>query len=211
MKIIGLTSGIARGKSTVTTFFAELGVPIIDEDIIAHQLVAKEMPALESLKECFGASIIQADGYLNHSKMCELMFAPPIHNNPHKKAVELTLHPLIFKEIQNQLDALTHTNPSFPYCMVIIPLLIETWSLFKDVIEKIVVIGVCKTEQLQRLLEKKENSFSTSQEALARIESQASPENRLEKGNTLISNTGDLPALKKEVERLQARWSMTPQ
>ena len=96
---IGLTGGIACGKSTVTLLFQEHNVPIIDADVIAHELVAVGQPALNSIRELFGDRVLKEDGSLNRKVLRELVF-----NNPAEKSkLEDLLHPLIYKTIQYQV------------------------------------------------------------------------------------------------------------
>lgn len=202
MKIIGLTGGVGSGKSSVSHFFEELGMPIIDADVIAHQLVTKGMPPLEQIKEVFGTAVIDSQGNLNRAKMRALIFTHPGIENPYRAKLESILHPLIFKEIKNQIDKLKKTSPTTPYCVAVIPLLVENYDISREMIDEIIVIDVPENVQLGRLLQREKEKSLTLEQALAIIHNQVSRDVRLSMADTILLNTGDLDKLKKTVEKL---------
>ena len=207
MKIIGLTGGIGSGKSTVTEFFVQLGVPIIDADSISHQLVAKGMPALEQIKAVFGDTVIDDRGNLNRTKMRALVFSSETSENAYKKKLESILHPLIYKKIKIEIYKLKNSIPPPSYCLVVIPLLIEHWAQFKELIDEIVVVDTPVSLQLKRIQQRDNIAKNlTDEQALAIIHNQTTRDNRLLKAQTVISNTGNLTALKEQIHRLNKLW-----
>lgn len=206
MKIIGLTGGIGTGKSIVAGYFADLGVPIIDADVIAHQLVAKGMPALEAIKKTFGPCIIDTQGNLNRAKMRALVFTHHRNENPFKQKLESILHPLIYQEIKKQIDILQNTHPPFGYCVIVVPLLLEKWYAFKDIIDHILVVDLPEPLQVERLLKRHSNPPLTKAQALAIIHNQMQRAERLKMANTILPNSGNLEELHDNVHRLHALW-----
>lgn len=206
MKIIGLTGGVGSGKSSVARYFSELGVPVIDADILAHQLVIKGMPALTTIQKQFGSEVLDAQGNLNRAKMRSLIFSPPLKNNPYKQKLESILHPLISQAIKQQLNTLKELPTPPCYCIIVVPLLIEKWDIFKEIIDEIVVVDVPENLQVSRLLQRENNL--NSDEALAIIQSQVTRETRLAMAKMLILNTGNLEDLKKKVYELHSLFSL---
>jgi len=207
MKIIGLTGGIGCGKSIVASYFADLGVPIIDADVIAHQLVAPGMPALEAIKQSFGSCIIDKQGNLNRAKMRALVFTKHTNENAFKKKLESILHPLIYEEIKKQIHILQNAQPRVKYCIIVIPLLLEKWYAFKNIINHILVVDLPEDLQVHRLLKRNAPSPLTKTEALTIIRHQMQRADRLKMANTILSNAGDLAELRDKVYDLHVLWN----
>ncbi len=131
---IGLTGGIGCGKSTVAGIFADLNIPVLDADQIAHRLVEKGQPALARIQQEFGASILNPDGSLNRQHLREIVFS----DLKQKQKLESILHPLIYKTLQAELEQLVA-----PYCLISIPLLFETDMM--HLVDRILVID-CPVE-----------------------------------------------------------------
>lgn len=119
--IVALTGGIGSGKSTVANAFADLGINVIDADIIARQVVEPGAPALHAIADHFGANMIAADGTLQRRALRERIFANPEEKN----WLNALLHPLIQQETQHQIQQATS-----PYVLWVVPLLVEN-SLYK--------------------------------------------------------------------------------
>lgn len=207
MRIIGLTGGIGSGKSTVAHYFSELGVPIIDADIIAHQLVAKGMPALEVIKHEFGDSVIDEEGNLNRAYMRGLIFTSNPSENIYKKKLESILHPLIYHQIKTEITHLKKSAPPPPYCLVVIPLLMENWDLFVDLIDEVVVVDAPEEIQFSRVQQRDLAKNRTDTQTFAIIQSQMKRSERLSKAHTVISNSDNLSTLKDQVSHLHTLWS----
>ena len=114
---IGLTGGIASGKSTVADMFADLGVPVIDTDVIARDVVARGEPALAEIREAFGPDVIAADGTLDRAAMRSLVFG----DNAARRRLEAILPPRIGKAAREQAD-----TAGGEYQIIVVPLLVES-------------------------------------------------------------------------------------
>jgi dephospho-CoA kinase len=185
---IGLTGGIGSGKTSVARLFAELGSPVLDADVVAHQLVAKGQPALVNIQQAFGSCIVKSDGSLDRSHLREIVFSDP----EQKQKLEAILHPLVYKTLQAELEQL-----SAPYCIICIPLLFETNML--HFVDRILVVDCPVETQIERV--KNRDHLST-----ARIESiiasQASRTLRKSKADDLIDNSKTESGLAEQVKKL---------
>ncbi|MBQ0725058.1 MAG: dephospho-CoA kinase [Cycloclasticus sp.] len=189
---IGLTGGIACGKSTVTRLFEKLGVPVIDADEIAHSLVLPQQPALALLEKAFGSQIITADGSLNREALRELVFSSPSD----KKKLEAILHPLIYQTMQQQLN-----HCKTPYVILSIPLLLESKQPLH--IDRVLLIDCPEDIQIQRV--KSRNGFSEKM-IKAIIKSQCPRNERLQHADDVINNTSTLKNLVSEVSKLHESY-----
>ena len=185
---IGLTGGIACGKTTVTLLFQEHNVPIIDADVIAHELVAVGQPALSSISELFGERVLKEDGSLNRKVLRELVF-----NNPAEKSkLEDLLHPLIYKTIQYQVKQLNG-----PYCIICVPLLFETqWT---SLVDRVLVVDCPVEVQIKRLLNRETTPLNTIYNI---INSQVSRDFRIEHADDLLNNINTQDVLAEDVKKL---------
>ena len=172
--VIGLTGGIGSGKSTVTHYFQELGIEVIDADIIAREVVAIDSPALKAIAEHFGDDYIQADGQLNRGLLRSKIFA----NELDKLWLNKLLHPLI----RTQLISKTAAAKS-PYCILVAPLLIENNLL--HLVNRVLVIDVSEETQLERTMHRDSSSLK---EVKAILASQTSRSERLAVANDIINN-----------------------
>ncbi len=185
---VGLTGGIGCGKSTVADIFRQWQIPIIDADIIAHELVAIGQPALLKLTELFGASILQVDGSLNRSILREIIL-----NDPQQKAtLENLLHPLIYEKITTEINLLNQA-----YCIISIPLLFET--KMTDLVDRVLVIDCTEEEQINRLLKR---DGMTIKIIKSFINSQVSRDYRISHADDLINNTETHDKLAEDVKKL---------
>ncbi len=185
---IGLTGGIACGKSTVANLFAEQGVPVIDADQIAHALVAKNQPALIAIQRHFGHSVINADGSLNRAALSDIIFNDRIQ----KIHLENILHPLIYDNIQRQVNNLTSL-----YCVLAIPLLFETNQC--AFVDRILVVDCPIELQINRIKARDQHHESKINLIL---NSQVTRETRLAKADDLINNSNDLGSVAQQVIKL---------
>lgn len=173
--IVGLTGGIGSGKSTIADYFAQLGVPIIDADIIARQVVGKGTSLLVKIQAYFGEGILTEQGELNRTALREIVFA-----NPEQKAwLNALLHPAIRDEMLKQLDQVT-----FPYAIWVVPLLIEN-RLF-EYCQRILVVDVSPNIQLERALSRDQSSEETIKNIM---QAQVSREVRLSYADDVIENS----------------------
>ena len=191
MLIIGLTGGIGSGKSTVADMFRLLGVPVIDTDVISRQLVEPGQDALDEIITTFGNTILQ-DGMLDRSKVREIIFA----ESDKRQQLENILHPKIRDEVKNQL-----TNVSYPYVIIVIPLLAEKGKY--DFIDRVLVVDCNEQLQLQRAMGR-DNQHQKQIESI--IKSQATRQQRLDLADDVIRNESDLNYLSRAVEKLDQSY-----
>lgn len=184
---IGLTGGIASGKTTVSNKFTELGIPVIDADIIAREIVEPHSAGLKQLIETFGESILDGEN-LNRSKLRIMVF-----NDANKlKEINAILHPLIKKEIKRQVNAVkTH------YCVVVIPLLCES-SQYKW-LDRTLVVDVSRETQIKRLLKRDSINIELAKKML---KAQCTRKQRLNIANDVINNQSTLLQLYDRIESL---------
>ncbi len=172
--IIGLTGGIGSGKTTVTDYFSELGIKIIDADIIAREVVAVGSPALQAIADHFGHQFIQQDGQLNRALLRERIFS----NDADRLWLNALLHPLIRQNIVSQTKAATSR-----YCILVAPLLIE--NKLQGLVDRVLVIDVSAQTQLSRAMQR---DNSTEKEISAIIASQTSQATRIQAADDVINN-----------------------
>lgn len=190
--IVGLTGGIASGKSTVADVFAELGVPVIDTDVIAREVVAPGLPALQEIVAAFGSTVLHADGTLDRLAMRRIVFA----DDDKRRTLEAILHPRIREEAllqARQADA--------PYVVIVVPLLVE--SPLKAAMDRILVIDCSEETQLARLLARDRESEAQARRIMA---TQASREQRLAIADDVIVNDSDREESRKAALRLHRTY-----
>ncbi len=190
---IGLTGGIGSGKSTVTAIFETQGISVIDADKISHNLVLPGQPCLEKIIRCFGSNLLQADGSLDRTKLRNEVF-----NNPDsKKQLEAIMHPVVIKTMEDQARAVIA-----PYCILAIPLLIETQ--LQHSVDRILVVDLPEDLQLKRVQERSKLSLN---EIKAIMNTQTSREIRRTYAHDIIDNSGNLSLLKQQVQKLHTFYT----
>jgi len=182
---IGLTGGIASGKSAVADVFSELGVPVIDTDVIARDMVQPGQPALDEIRDRFGAHIIDAAGNLDRAAMRNEVFS----DEDARLDLEATLHPRIGAEVRSQADA-----AGGAYQVIVVPLLVG--SPLAQFVDRILVVDCERDTQIQRLLERDAESIEQARRILA---AQASREDRLAIADDVINNDHSLGHLRDQV------------
>lgn len=189
---VGLTGGIASGKSTVLAMFSELGAGVVDTDLIARDVVAPGQPGLDSIREAFGPRFLTTRGELDRAAMRHLVFADPSA----RARLEALLHPLIRAETLRRLDALEAA-----YALVAVPLLIETG--FRSLVDRVLVVDCPEDIQLARL---ETRDRITPPEARAMLRAQASRAARLAAADDVIDNSRDLAHTRAQVHALHERY-----
>lgn len=189
---VALTGGIGSGKSTVANAFADLGIQIIDADIIARQVVAPGQPALAAIASHFGETLIGADGTLQRRLLRERIFA----NAQEKAWLNALLHPLIQQETQRQFQQATS-----PYVLWVVPLLVENNLCAKA--NRVLVVDVTPETQLSRTMQRDNVTRAHAEQILA---AQATRDARLAVADDVIDNNGAPEAIKPDVARLHARY-----
>lgn len=185
---IGLTGGVASGKSTVADMFAEFGVPVIDTDVIAREVVAPGQPALEEIRASFGPEVIAPDGALDRRAMRRIVFAEPAR----RRELEAILHPRIREEALRQASV-----AEGPYLLIVVPLLVE--SPLRHEVDRIIVVDCSERTQVERLMQRDTESEAHAREILA---AQATRDERLAIATDVVSNDGDLDATRQRVREL---------
>jgi dephospho-CoA kinase len=189
---IGLTGGIASGKSTVARRFVELGVPVIDADEAARTVVAPGKPGLAQVFERFGSEVVGENGELDRSALRDLIFRDP----GSRRDLEAILHPLIRADMERSAELAVG-----PYVVMAIPLLVEGDS--RQRVDRVLVVDVDEAMQLQRV---RARDGGTEDQARAILASQASRSARLAAADDVLLNTGTVTELRQAVDRLHAQY-----
>jgi dephospho-CoA kinase len=190
---IGLTGGIASGKSTVAQRFVELGVPVIDADEAARTVVLPGRPGLARVVEKFGVGVLAADGQLDRRALRNQVFSDPAL----RKELEAILHPLIQAEMKRSAAAAVG-----PYLVMAIPLLVEG-GRGRNQVDRILVVDVDESVQLQRVMTR---DSSTLEQAQAILAAQASRTDRLKAADDVLVNSSTVSDLHQAVDRLHERY-----
>jgi len=193
---IGLTGGIASGKSTVEERFAELGVPVINADDSSRAVVAPGQPGLTAVVERFGKQVLTDGGELDRRALRTVIFADPNK----RRELESILHPLIRADMERQASRAVG-----PYLVLSIPLLIESRSRdgASHRVDRILVVDVDEAVQLQRLMSR--DSIGAD-EAHAILAAQASRADRLRVADDVLSNSGTVRDLRQAIDHLHAEY-----
>lgn len=189
---VALTGGIASGKSVVADMFADLGIPVIDTDLIAREVVAPGQPALDEIRERFGSSMLKGDGHLDRAAMRRHVFS----DENARADLEALLHPRIATETMRQADA-----AEGPYQVIVVPLLVG--SNLQDVVDRILVVDCSEETQVSRLLAR---DMETEQQARRILAAQASRQERLAIADDVISNEGSLDETRARVRSLDREY-----
>lgn len=192
MLVIGLTGGIASGKTTVSDRFSALGVPVIDTDRIAREVVAPGTVGLHRLVEAFGSEVLLADGQLDRGALRQRVFADP----DERGRLEGILHPLIRETVLARLTAL-----DAPYAIVVVPLLLETD--FHTLVQRILVVDTEEHLQRRRL---QQRDGCSAEEAGRILAAQASRRCRRQAADDILCNNDDLDALDRQIRELHRRY-----
>jgi dephospho-CoA kinase len=186
---VGLTGGIASGKSTVSAILAELGATIIDGDQLAREVVEKGTPGLAQVVEAFGPDVLTPSGDLDRPKLGRIVF----NDEALRKRLEGIVHPLVFE----RYAALEASAPSDGLVVHDIPLLAETGRA--DTFDAVIVVETPAEVQVERML--RDRGWSRA-DAESRIAAQATPEQRRAIATHLIVNTGTRDELRARVEEV---------
>ena len=190
--IVGLTGGIASGKSLVGAMFVKLGASLIDTDVVAREVVALGEPGLAAVAAEFGPSVLLPSGELNRPALRSLVFA----DDAKRRQLEAILHPLIRSRTRAKLAAL-----AAPYALVAVPLLVET--SFDELVDRILVVDSPEAAQLERLMRR---DAIPRAEAQAMLRAQADRATRLRAAHDVIDNSGTPEATRRQVALLHRRY-----
>jgi dephospho-CoA kinase len=189
---IGLTGGIASGKSTAARRFTELGVLVIDADVAARTVVAPGTGGLAQVVDRFGPGVLAESGELDRRALRDRIFSDPAA----RRDLEGILHPLIRAQMDREAQAAVG-----PYVVMAIPLLVE--SGLRDRVDRILVVDADEAVQLQRL---QARDGSTAEQARAILDSQAGRSSRLAAADDVLPNAGTVTELRQAVDRLHEKY-----
>jgi dephospho-CoA kinase len=189
---VGLTGGIASGKSTAAKFFGALGVPILDSDQIARDVVEPGQPPLERLVERFGPTILTADGHLDRPALRDIVFSDP----KARADLEALTHPAIGAALEAR-----SATAGGPYQVLVIPLLVE--KHLGSQVDRVLVVDCDEALQISRL---RSRDGSTLEQVRAILDAQVSRSTRLKAADDVITNDADMSAVQNRVATLHARY-----
>lgn len=190
--LVALTGGVASGKTSVSDRLADKGVPVVDTDLIARQVVAPGSPGLQEVVDAFGPEILGPSGALDRGAMRERVFAEARQ----REKLEAILHPLIENEARKQIAR----HRAADYVVLVVPLLVES-GLFTDA-DRIVVVDLPESLQIERLVER---DGVDRRQARAMMAAQAKRGDRLAVATDVIENTGSRQELEQAIDDLHRR------
>lgn len=195
--VVGLTGGIASGKSTVSKMFKDMGITVIDADIEARLAVEKGEPAYENIVAFFGRDILLEDGSINRAKLGEIIF------NDLEKRLKLNsiVHPEVRKRMLAKRDQAIEAGERL--IIMDIPLLFE--SKLTYMVDKILLVYVDAETQLERLMAR--NHF-TKEEAISRINSQMPLIDKIQLSDAVIDNNGTIEETRNQLIRILREWNV---
>ncbi|WP_431804613.1 dephospho-CoA kinase [Halobacillus andaensis] len=195
--VIGLTGSIATGKSTVSRMFKEFHIPVVDADVISREVVEKDKPAYKQIVDYFGEQVLNDDLTLNRHQLGSLVFK----DKKMRAKLNEIVHPEVRKQMLKQRDGFL--NQGEEAVVLDIPLLFE--SRLTHFVDKTLVIYVDKETQLKRLMKR---DGSTREEALNRIRSQLSIEEKAEKADKVIDNSQTVESSFEQLKKILTEWKV---
>jgi len=192
MKVIGLTGSIGSGKSTVASYFKELGAKLIDADTVAREVVEPGKSALKELTEVFGDNILNADGSLNRELVAEIVFS----SDEKRELLNSIIHPRIYKEINDSID--NYRKDGAEIVILEAALILEKKGLIR-LIDKLIVVSIDEETQNQRLIGRGD---LTPEQIKARIKSQLSNSEKIKHADYIIDNNNELEKTRDQVNEI---------
>lgn len=186
---IGLTGGVGCGKSTVSSYMARLGLPIIDGDKLSREAVTPGSEAMERIRQVFGPEVFLPDGQLDRVKMAKIVFS----DEDRRQALNAIIHPYVWRRTEEGL--ITAQNEGYPIAVMDMPLLLEIgWQLRSE------AVWVVRAPVEQQILRMCARDGATREEALARIRKQMPTINKINYADVVIDNSGSLEATEQQVQ-----------
>ena len=189
---IALTGGIGSGKTSIASIFKSLGVPIIDSDTISKEIILPGKPCFKDIVNEFGEEILTNKGTIDRYKLRDIIF----NNDKARIKLENIIHPIIFKNIDIQISLI-----NYPYCLVIVPLLIETKSTER--FDRILVIDALESLQFERIVKRDDISPILIKKI---IKTQVKRKERLRYANDIIVNNDTIMNLNKSINTLHKKY-----
>ncbi|GEK58117.1 dephospho-CoA kinase [Marinococcus halophilus] len=195
--VIGLTGGIASGKSLVADTLREQGLPVIDADVISREVVEPGEPALEQIIEHFGPEILQLDGTLDRKKLGSVIF----NDTEKRQVLNQIIHPAVRQRMMTKRDNLVREGNE--HVVLDIPLLLENNLNF--LVDRVIVVYVNESTQKQRLIDRDGRG---EEDAAARIKSQMPLEEKRHLADAVVDNSGTEKETKNQVNELLRQWKI---
>ena len=189
---IALTGGIGSGKTSIASIFKSLGVPIIDSDTISKEIILPGKPCFKDIVNEFGEEILTNKGTIDRYKLRDIIF----NNDKARIKLENITHPIIFKNIDIQTSLI-----NYPYCLVIVPLLIETKSV--KYFDKVLLVDTFKNIQFERV-SKRDSMSPTLLRKIIKI--QATRSERLKYADDIIENNNEIGNLNEYINILHKKY-----
>jgi len=201
MLIVGLTGGIGSGKTTVSNLFSNLGIQIIDTDIIAHELLNNSELVKDEIIDTFSKNVLDSDGFIDRNKLATIVF----NDDYKKKCLEKILHPKIRLEVDTKIQDCHTQQPQPQYVIVVVPLLLETG--FIDYLDRILVVMASEEIRTKRVQQRDNRKIEDIQLI---IKSQVSDKKRTDNADDIIENNNDFNELRLQVQRLHDKYTSLP-
>lgn len=193
MLAIGLTGGIGSGKSEVAEMFGQVGVPVIDADVIAHRLVQPGTETLSEVVTVFGDEILSPDGTLARARLADIVF-----NNPEMRSrLEAIIHP----RVRQHIRAFKEEHSNEPYVIVVIPLLLESGQ--RDLVDRVLIVDTNESVRIERVQARDKRTLA---QIRAIIQNQADDKQRQAAADDVIDNNGSLDDLRLAVDELHQQY-----
>jgi dephospho-CoA kinase len=196
---VGLTGGIGSGKTSVSDIFETIGVPVIDTDIIAHQLVNNDQSVLQEIVNAFGNDVLSLKGQLNRKKLAQIVFK--VKEN--KQRLENILHPRIKNAVIGKLQVLTSRQNPPAYAIIVVPLLIEV--NYGDIIDRTLVVIADENKRVERIQQRDNRSLSEIRSIIA---NQVNDEKRLQEADDVIENNSNIENLESQSMELHKKYTL---
>ena len=194
---VGLTGGIGSGKTSVSDLFENLGVPVIDTDIIARELVDNNAEVLQEITDTFGQDLLNPDGRLNRKKLAQLVFK--VKEN--KQRLENILHPKIQQQVLIQLQELASTAEPPAYAIIVVPLLIE--ANYYNLIDRVLVVSADEKTRIERVVQRDNRSVN---EIRSIMNNQIDDQERQQVADDIIENNSNIEDLTAKVVKLHEKY-----
>jgi len=196
MMRVGLTGGIGSGKTAVSDYFQRLGIPVLDTDVIARQVVEPGSEVLHQICQTFGNDLLNHKGELQREKLRALVFA----DADRRQRLENIIHPAIRRQLQDQLVRLADSTTA-DYCIIVIPLLVE--KNWQSQVDRILLVRADENLRGQRVKQRQ----SISQREIEQImHSQTSDSERASVADDILINDGTLDELHQQIDHLHQRY-----
>ena len=195
--IIGLTGGIASGKSTVSNMIQELGIPVVDADQIAREVVEPGESAYEQIVRHFGEQILHQDGTLNRKKLGSIVFS----DEKERKTLNSIIHPAIREKMEEEKNE--YLNQGFDTVVLDIPLLFESKNPYR--LDKVLLVAVSEDVQFKRLVERDQMG---EKDARQRIQSQMPIKDKIALADEVIDNNGTVQETREQLLYILNKWGV---